>query len=252
VYGQPYGQPPYGQPPYGQPPYGQPPYGPPGEGNAPVIEPEPSPPFFDLAVGTMFPLGLGPEATLEIPGRVLFQLDLTWMPGGYGKAIGALVGVVGDDNDAIRTVVDEALANSFVVRGSAGWRPFPAHGFELFLGYTGITVKGDVPTNAIAEVIDDDIVDELVAVAPGNLKLKSQLHNIHVVVGWRWLALEDHLVIRANLGYAQTLGSKSSVEVSESEDLDARLDPIVNDQLGTILQASVKMPLIGLNLGYRF
>lgn len=207
---------------------------------------------FDLAAGTVFPLGLGPEATLEIPGRVLFQLDLAWMPGAYGKAISGFIGAIGEDDAVIRPVVEDALSNSFVVRGSVGWRPFPSHGFELYLGYTGITVRGDVPAAAVADIIGGDLEDELEATVAGDVGVSSQLHNIHVAVGWRFLALQDHMVIRASLGYTQTLGSKSSVDIPDHDDLDARIDPVLDEELDAIVKSDVKLPLIALNIGYRF
>src|SRR5688572_19497703 len=45
----------------------------------------------DVMVTTLIPLSLGPELSVELPGRVLAQVHLGWMPELYSNAItGAL------------------------------------------------------------------------------------------------------------------------------------------------------------------
>jgi len=83
------------------------------------------------------------------------------------------------------------------------------------------------------------------------IELSSHLHNFHVALGWRWVVW-DHLVIRASVGYLQTLGSSSSVDIPGQPELTALANPVVNDTLGAIYKSYVKLPFVGLGAGYRF
>jgi hypothetical protein len=77
-------------------------------------------------------------------------------------------------------------------------------------------------------------------------------------VGWRWL-LGEHVVLRASLGYLQAVGSSSHVDVPAS--LSA--NPLIAAQLANVNRAVdstmndaytkyLKLPVLGLSLGYRF
>ncbi len=85
----------------------------------------------DLGFGTELPISIGGVVTAEVPGRVLFQLGLGFMPHGYAYAIDGFLTSVGAYNQTISNVVRSALGNSFVLRASAGWRPSAGHGFEI-------------------------------------------------------------------------------------------------------------------------
>jgi hypothetical protein len=244
-YPQPYGQPGYPQP-YGQP-YGQP-YPPPVEG----VEEEKSPPFFDIAVGTTFPLGLGPVLTLELPARILLQVELDWMPAAYGSAIVGMMDSVGEES-VYSPVVEAVLADSFVGRVSLGWRPFTDYGFEITAGYTGLAVSGDVPPETIIEIVDGFVEEGTdLSVITSSEPVSATLHNFHVALGWRFLAVDDHLVIRATIGYSQTVGASSEVEITQAKEIEPIVKPLFEEKLDERLRDRVKLPVIGLNIGYRF
>jgi hypothetical protein len=233
---------------FGTQPY---PYVPTAESAPDAAGPEPRPPFFDLAAGTEFPLGLGPQLTLEVPFRILLQAEAAWMPAAYGSTINAFIQAFGREGAVVGPVIEEALADSFVFRASGGWRPFKNYGFEITAGYTLIKVAGEAPAEIVGDIADDfeDRIDEsqIEAVA-----FDSTLHNFHVALGWRWLLFEDHMVIRVNLGYTQTVGASSSIELPEHPELETELNPVVDEELERILTRDIKLPVIGLNAGYRF
>ncbi|MEZ4439997.1 MAG: hypothetical protein R3B72_12950 [Polyangiaceae bacterium] len=203
-------------------------------------------------MGTQFPLGFGPQVSLEIPGRILFQGELLWMPGAYGSAIVGLIEAFGGDDAVLTDVVRDALSNSFVARLSGGWRPVPSAGFEILIGYTTISVSGDVAADSAARVLDGQLRRLLRDEVTGDVTVSSQLHNFHIAVGWRWLALDDHLVIRAQLGYTQTVGAASSVEIPQRPDIEQAVQPTFSKAASEIITSDVKLPLLGLTLGYRF
>jgi hypothetical protein len=216
-----------------------------------AIEEQPSPPSFDVTAGTVAPLSLGGQATLELPARLLLQLDAGWMPPGYAAAINGMVQAFGGYDSAIGSLVNGALDDAVVVRASAGWRPFPSAGFEIYAGYTHISLNGSVAAADVAEVVGGDLEALVAAQQIGDVELSSRLHNFHVALGWRWIAW-DHLVIRALVGYTQTLGSSSSVEVAGHPELDEVANPVVDEQLHAIFVEYVKLPMLGLSAGYRF
>jgi hypothetical protein len=214
---------------------------------------EPEPPFFDIAVGTTFPLGLGPQLSLELPLRILIQGELAWMPAAYGSAIVAMMESVGGDS-VFNPVIEATLADSFVWRLALGWRPFSAVGFEITAGYTGIAVAGDVPAATVVEIVDNVVEEGQVDLTQitEDAPVSATLHNFHVALGWRFLALDDHLVIRVAVGYTQTLGASSGLELQQAKELQPVVGPAFEERLDERLRDQVKLPVLGLTLGYRF
>jgi len=79
---------------------------------------------FDLGFGTELPISLGGVGTLELPGRILLQLGLGFMPHGYAYAIDGALTSLGAYDQTVSQLIRNSLGNSFVLRASAGWRPF--------------------------------------------------------------------------------------------------------------------------------
>lgn len=238
---------------YPAPATGRPPVAPPPAPPADNSEDEaPSAPFFDLALGTYVPLSIGGQASLELPGRLLLQLDVGWMPPAYGSAINGIVQAAGGYDAAIGQIVDSALEDAIVVRVSGGWRPFPSAGFEILGGYTHVSLSGSVSPQAVADVVGGDFAGQVASqLVTSNVDVSSQLHNFHVGLGWRWVAW-DHLVIRASLGYTQTVGSATSVESPDSPEAAALANPVIDTEMSKVYEDYVKLPVVGVSGGYRF
>lgn len=210
------------------------------------------PPYFDLAVGTYVPLSIGAQASLELPARLLVQGDIGWMPGMYGSAINGLIQQFGGYDGNVGELVDGALDGAVVLRLSGGWRPFPNAGFEILGGYTFVSVSGSASPEEIASVVGGGFDQTLEAAGvTDDVSLSSQLHNFHVALGWRWVAFE-HLVIRANVGYLQTLGSSAELSVPSNPELADQANPAVDETLNELYTSYVKLPVLGLSGGYRF
>ena len=242
AYTAPHNGPGYGYPQYPAEPYPQqqPPIDVPPEDAAD----EGSGVAFDIAAGTSFPLGLGPMLSLEVPGRILLQTEIGWMPPAYGSAI---VGIISSVNETafLTKVVEDALADSFVFRIGAGWRPFPSAGFEITGGYTMISTGADIDPVIVGDVVDGDLERRIVALVTEKVPVTATMHNFHVALGWRFLAADDHLVIRTNLGYTQTLAASSSVELPEvptDPELQGELEPRFQSAIDELLSSDVKLP----------
>jgi hypothetical protein len=174
------------------------------------------------------------------------------MPPGYGSAINGIVqGFAGYDDD-VGQLIGEAFDRAAVVRIAGGWRPFSSAGFELFGGYTYVGLYGSVSPAAVARVVGGDFAENVAQnLLSEDVSVSSRLHNVHIGLGWRWVAF-DHLVIRANLAYMQTLGSSTSIEAPELPEAAAAATPIANEVLGDAYRTYVKLPVFGLSAGYRF
>ncbi|MEM9692546.1 MAG: hypothetical protein AAGA56_08380 [Myxococcota bacterium] len=220
--------------------------------DAAVPEDEPAGFAFDAMLGTTFPISLGPSLSLEIPGRVLLQGEVGWLPPGYGSAIVGIVEGVGDEDAILGPAIENAVNNSLVLRLSAGWRPFADYGFEFFAGYTTIGVNGEADPVVVGDIIDGEVGAIIETELTENIDVSARLHNFHVALGWRFLALRDHLVIRASLGYTQTVGAGGDLEISERPEVEEQARPIFQSELSRILRRDVKLPLIGISAGYRF
>lgn len=231
---------------------------PPKDRVEPTEPKKPSRTSFDLAFGTEAPISVGGIATLEVPGGVLFQAGAGVMPSAYTEAIDTLLTKIGAYDSAISSIVRGSISNSFVLRGSLGWRPFTNHGFEIYGGYSMMTANGSV---AVSDVLNAILVDGGVSLqAPaglsGDIPISATLHNVHGTLGWRWLLANDHLVIRASISYFQTVATHFQVKVPASATVlvpyEGMINDTVNSVLGSYLVKYAKAPTLGLSAGVRF
>ncbi len=212
----------------------------------------------DLGVGTYFPLSFTTEATVEFPLRILVQADIGWMPKPYSDTIVGLLGDFGVLSSVEEQLLKSAIQNSFVGRFSVGWRPFPSLGLEVLGGYTLVTAGG---STSAAQVIDAFLgsrgsKDQLPAVASTTIPLSTMMNAFHVSIGYRFLLLRDHLVLRASLSYLQCFSSSTGVDAtpafSNQQALVSRVNADIQGYLNPYFTQYVKIPVVGLTAAYRF
>lgn len=233
---------------------------------APPIEPvrdtlsEPGPRrqsdfHLDVGLGTEVPISVGGVVTAEVPGRVLLQLGLGFMPHGYAYGIDSLLTAVGAYDQTVSQLIRGSLGNSFVLKASAGWRPFEGHGLEILGGYTLVTMGGSTTT---ADVINAGLAESGSSQRVGSamsqdIPVAATMHNVHVSLGWRWLLADDHMVVRASLTYLQCLGSGMSVSLPASgQSMEASVNQALNAFVGPYFTKYGKAPTLGLSAAYRF
>lgn len=216
--------------------------------------PAPAPPrvVADVAAGTAFPLDVGVSTRVEVPGRVLLGLELGVMPRPYAYTIDDVLRVFGAYDSTVSTLIREGLDDSFVLRPSVGWRPFPALGLELLGGYTLLALGGGLSGSQVIETVTGRAF-------PGGtgsqIPLHSTLHNVHAEAAWRF-AVGEHWAIRASLGVVHCVASSSGIDVHARtragqavvDQIDGDLDRYLNDVYTTYVYA----PLLGASVGYRF
>ena len=221
--------------------------------------PPPASVVFDLGAGTYFPLMVGAEGTLELPYRILVQADLGWLPGPYANTIIDVLGDFGVIDSFEQSLLKAAIQNSFAARLSAGWRPFPKLGLEVLGGYSILTAGGSV-TNA-------DVVDSYLeskgssdrftgSASAAGIPLRATLQSFHASVDYRFLLLEDKLVLRASLGYLQCFASSTSVTATPAravaQETLNKLNADLQAYMNPFFTQYVKIPVVGVYAAYRF
>lgn len=244
---------------FGPPPPIQPAYEP-----APVPDAPTPPPasdegaHLDVGFGTEAPISVGGVITLEVPYRMLFQVGLGFMPHGYAYAIDGVLTSAGAYDESVSQVIRGSLGNSFVLRGSAGWRPFKGHGFEILGGYTLVALGGNTTAaEVINAVLSEGGASQQVPTGlSGDIPLSATLHNFHVSLGWRWLLANDRLVMRASFSYIQTVSADFGVSLANLGEAGSAVEGGVNQALNGYLSPFftkyAKAPTLGLSAAYRF
>ncbi|MBL8740274.1 MAG: hypothetical protein JNK04_04240 [Myxococcales bacterium] len=227
----------------------------PDDAAKPPAESEP-PVAFDAAFAIDMPIMIGAQATLEAPYRFLLQGEIGVLPGFSVDAVdSALVGA-GAYDSVTSELVRNTLRDSLVVRLSGGWRPFPAHGFEILGGYTLTSLGGSVSARTAVEAATGAALPA--EIPDTSILIQSTVHSMHVSLGWRWV-VADHFLIRTSLGYLQSVASSSHIEVPEAVAQYPQIAPQVDAanraldrRLNDVYTTYVKLPVLGLSLGYRF
>ncbi len=217
-----------------------------------------SPVRVDVGAGTYVPLSIAAEASVELPYRILIRGSLGWMPAAYSDTV---INVLGDFSvlDTFeQTLIQAALQNALVARLGAGWRPFPKLGLEFLVGYTLITLGGSLTG---ADVVDAYLTskgsaDRVTPLTNRGIPLSATLQNFDATVDWRFLLMDDHLVLRASLAYIQCFASSTGVTATparpaEQNALD-RVNADIQGFLNPYFTTYVKAPLLGVTAAYRF
>jgi hypothetical protein len=207
----------------------------------------------DLSAVTWIPLSVGPELSFELPGRVLAQVHLGWMPELYSHTLTDSLEDAGVYDSEISNLVDGAVRGATIWRLNAGWRPFPRAGLELTVGYAHVSLDGATNSDEVIPLVPEDVADEIAAEVGNDVdvNLDSSIHHFTVGAGWRWL-IADHLVIRANVGYMQAFASHSKLDIQGRPDLTGLAAPTVESVLHDHYMRYVKLPVVGFGVGYRF
>lgn len=209
----------------------------------------------DVSAATVVPLYLGAQANLELPARILLQGEIGVLPGAYVDTVDAIL--TGSDayGSAESEIVRAGLRNSLVARLSGGFRPFEEHGFEVFGGYTMISLGTSVTARDAVESATDTQLPA--AIGNENVDVDATLHAVHGSAGWRWV-IADHVAIRTSVGYVHAVSASSTVAVPESFEGAAPAGAVAEAtsaaeaRLDDLLTSYGKLPVVGVSVGYRF
>ena len=204
-------------------------------------------------MATRIPLSAGPELSLEVPGRLLLQAHLGWMPGAYSRAVTGALRDGGLYDATVQTLIDNTLDSVTTSSLSIGWRPFSSAGFELFGGYTHISLSGSTSSGEVIPVVSRDVGRQLREELglDVDLRLRSSLHALRAGVGWRWV-IARHVVVRTSVEYMKAFSSSSSLDIASFPDLTQLAAATAQQLLNDHYVRYVSVPLFGLSLGLRF
>lgn len=212
----------------------------------------------DVGGGTYFPVSVAAEAMAELPFRVLLRGDVGFMPTPYSNTIVDLLGDFSVLTSFQEALLKLAIQNSLVASLSAGWRPFPALGLEVLAGYTLVTIGGGVSGTDVIDAYlqSKGSTDRSPPDAQHDVPIAATLHNFDAGVDWRFLLLDDKLVLRASLAYMQCFASSMSVKETSSrpasQAITSRINQEIAAQLNPYFTEYVKVPVVGVTASYRF
>jgi hypothetical protein len=220
--------------------------------DASSLPPHRDPFALDLALATLVPVSVGPDLSVELPGRVLLQAHLGWMPDVYSRTLTRTLEDAGAYDEAVGTLIDGALQSSTTFHVGAGLRPFAKLGFELRLGYAYVALDGASSTGEIIPLVNAAVAERLnTELGDVGIDLDSHIHHLTLAAGWRWL-IADRVVVRASLGYMQAFDSNSSLQIAGFPELTRLAAPTVEAELHDHYMRYIKIPTVGLSIGYRF
>ncbi len=221
----------------------------------------PSPPpqrddfALDIGATTIVPLSFGPELHVQLPAGILAQIHLGWMPEVYSQALTDGLENAGVYDATIGGLVDGSFEGATTWRLGLGYRPFADYGLELGIGYVHVAMEGATSTTEVMALVPPELAAEIAEVTSRTddvqVNLDSSLHHLMLNVGWRWL-IAERFTIAANVGYLQAVGTSSELEIEAFPRLSNLATPIVDEVLHEHYMRYVKIPVVGLGVGYRF
>jgi hypothetical protein len=181
-----------------------------------------------IGVTASVSLGHTPSAYMEMVSSILAEADVY-------------------DNERYGPMVSDAISDGgWNLRLNLGYTV--DEGFEVGVGYLLLTTSTTVSTGAI----DRAARQRLPWLGMADVPTSVTLHALSARVGWRFV-LEEHLVIRAALGFSHTVGAEVGLAVPE--EIRERPEDPAGDMERAIAGAMTQYgfsPEILLSAGYRF
>lgn len=144
-------------------------------------------------------LGRGLRVTSVAGGAVGPYLDL------IHAVVSASISLPEAQSDAVR----RALGGAVAWRTHLGWRPWPARGFEVALGYGLLVASGEVTTE-LAYSLAGTPASQRVTPPPPPYAVTAWLHQVDVEAAWR-VRLDRAVALRFALDVAITFASATTI-----------------------------------------
>lgn len=201
---------------------------------------------------TTIPLDVAERVSLEAPNRLHLRASIGVMP--YASLIDKVIKGFGGYGDAEAEVIRQALSKSLVFRVQGGFRPFADLGLYLDVGYSLVTLGGDLNGNDVIVLGRGAIAPQDATSSFRHYRVSSTLHLVVLELGWEQ-ALLDWLFVRGAVGFAGAQGASSTIEPTFS-DIEAELLRAYCEQsaeyLDQLYTTYVYTPTLTLGVGVRF
>lgn len=208
---------------------------------------------FGAQLMTDVPIKVGAGLSYQSPQRIRVDLSTGVVPAPYVDVINWTLVTAGVYSDLTAELIDVLLQNSLILHGEVGWQPWADRGWYGSLGYQFIALAGDT---AEAELFTEGIGAELLENVR-EFDIQVRPHMLTLRVGHEWI-LKERIVLRANVGFAYTIASNSTVVVTEETDRSGArastntVEFAAEEYLDFIFTQYVHFPLVGVSAGYRF
>jgi hypothetical protein len=205
-----------------------------------------------VEASTDFPLLLGGRLSVEGPGRLRLSTSLGYLPPAYPRAVNDVAVRLDLYERGRAELIEDGLNRALVWRTMVGWRPFPAAGFYVDVGYGLVALGGEVNSEAVLAELTG--ITPPGGVADREYQVRSVLHMGNVELGWRWL-LGSRWTARTGLGAAFTLDANSRVEPLFTPlfpPLTRAFTSLAEGYLDDTYQRFVHVPTLSFSLGYTF
>ena len=220
---------------------------------------EPRPVKFDLGVATEFPVMLlGATTLLEVPFGIQIRADVGWLGTPYTNVINGVLDAAGAYGSGAEATDTQEAHPGCAPELPWSFAPAPGGGrsrstaSRIFGGYTLVALGGSLGAkDAITTLTGKQFTNDE---ERSDVIIHSTLHNVNVGFGWRWLFLNDHLVLRLSGEYLQTVASATSLTLQTSQGSTAlpNISSSLNTYLDGIYKTYVKAPVVSLGGAYRF
>jgi hypothetical protein len=201
---------------------------------------------------TTIPLDIAERVSLEAPNRLHLRASIGVMP--YASLIDKVIKGFGGYGEAEAEVIREALSKSLVFRVQGGFRPFANLGLYLDVGYSLVTLGGDLDGNDVIVLGRGGIAPQDATSSFRHYRVSSTLHLVVLELGWEQ-ALLDWLFVRGAIGFAGAQGASSTIEPTFS-DVNAELLQAYCDQsaeyLDQLYTTYMYTPTLTLGVGVKF
>lgn len=201
----------------------------------------------DLTAQTSLPVSIGIEAQLQTPIGLFATLSAGHTPNAYLSLLGDIVEGAGAFGDDIRPLIDEVIANgAWNVRVGLGVNPI--EGLELSVGYTYLGANSTVTRRAIETATGQRIPYRGMREVPVGI----EMHALHGRLGYRFV-IEDHLVIRAAIGWTHAVGMSARLEVpAEVREIEDNPATEIEEGVAESYGRYGFTPEVLVSAGYRF
>ncbi|MCB9597160.1 MAG: hypothetical protein H6719_30835 [Sandaracinaceae bacterium] len=201
----------------------------------------------DLTAQTSLPVSVGIEAQLTTPVGLFATVSAGHTPNAYLGMLRDIVEGTGAFGEDVRPIVDETIANGgWNVRVGVGVNPI--EGLELSFGYTYLGTNSTLTRAAIESATGQRIRYRGMREVP----VAIEMHALHGRVGYR-LVIEEHLVLRAAIGWTHAVGASAHLEVPpEIRELEGNPATEIEDGVGAGFAQYGFTPEILISAGYRF
>ena len=91
----------------------------------------------------------------------------------------------------------------------------------------------------------------MISGADRDVPMTAFLHAVHATVGWRFLFVEDHLLLRIELGWTHTVASQFEIGETDPSGRFAAAIEGAEAYLEDLVETYAFTPTLGVTLGYR-